>query len=875
MYMSLSCMTLILSAAANGSYSQNRIAGRVLYENGNPAEGFVTLGLPGDVLVLAFAIIEEDGSYSLAYNGKEDSIRISVSGLGLENASKVVANRTQKLDFTVKAKDVDLQEVSIKADPVTVRGDTTDYLVSSYAEQGDRVIGDVLKKIPGMEVSESGGISYNGKPISKFYVEEMDMLQGRYGLAVKNVKADDVGKVQVMEHHQPIRMMKGRTYSDDIAVNLKLKEKAKGTYALTTALGAGLQQGQGSGAGGLWNEELIGMYFGKDRQTMQTCKGNNSAEDILSELASQYGGSDYPVPISRVGVLSPGTPSLPQKRYVDNQTHAVSANWLEKLDGDREMTFNAVYSHDRQDREGYTYTEKYRPEVGNVRIHEMQSSRDKSHNLEVSHKYSNNADSKYTTNTLSARISWNDAAAHGRTVGQGYDSSVGQDMKSIPISFCDKAVIQRLLGENVFRFNFSFGYSQSAQTLQVTEYETELRVQELMPRSISMSAFTSYEKDFGQIRGEYGLSTNAMINGEDGMLTGVEGISEEESRNDMWYGTYRLNAFQSYKYQKNDCSVVLTLPVALDLQSLNDKVRKTRRTFFRPIVMPSLSADYDWNIFHALHAKVGYDQQVGGLNNIFQGYVMENYRTMMRSRLTDMFKCNSVSASGGYRYSNALRQVHFNANVGYSHTWRNQMGSIVYDGIFSSSVVEDRHNTSSSLSAGIGASKNFDWLRSSVKCNVGYSHGTYQRLLESQMVHYRQNSGSLSVSASATPVGWLGMVVSFGGMIGKTQDERTQSPTTKDYMGRLSLKFYPTKQLTVNISGEGTYDNWAERDNYRYFCDFGVQYNIKRVALELEGNNLLNQKKYVLNRTDNMDIYHLEYSLRPVNVLLKVRFKIL
>ena len=267
------------------------------------------------------------------------------------NYVKVVPNRSQTVNFIVESREIELKEVDIRADPVTVRGDTTDYLVASYTQQGDRVIGDVLKKIPGIEVSKSGGISYNGKPISKFYVEEMDMLQGRYGLAVNNVSADDVSKVQVMEHHQPVKMLQGRTFSEDVAINLKLKDKAKGTYALSTTLGGGLMEKIDCGVMGLWNEELIGMYFGKNRQTMQTYKGNNSADDILSELINQYGGVG-PRTVSRVGLLRPGTPSLPQKRYMDNQTHVISFNWLERLSKDKELTFNAVYSYDLQRREG-------------------------------------------------------------------------------------------------------------------------------------------------------------------------------------------------------------------------------------------------------------------------------------------------------------------------------------------------------------------------------------------------------------------------------------------------------------------------------------------------------------------------------------------
>lgn len=865
---------LALFAGALCVTAQIRITGRVLNKEGHPAEGFVTLGLAGQSTMLSYANLDEKGRYTLTFNGQADSLCIRVSGITIAPTTKVVPCRTQTLDFTVESQDFELQEVDIKVDPVTVRGDTTDYLVSSYTEQGDRVIGDVLKKIPGIDVSQSGAISYNGKPISKFYVEEMDMLQGRYGLAVNNISADDVSKVQVMEHHQPIKMLQNRTYSDNVAINLKLKDKAKGTYALSTALGAGLQQRQGGGVTGLWNEELIGMYFGKDRQTMQTYKGNNSADNILAELSNQYGGS-HPIPISRVNVLRPGTPGLPQKRYMDNRTHALSANWLERITKEKELTFNAVYTYDEQQRAGDTYTEHYRPLEAGVGIHETQTSRDKSHNLELAHKYTNNADRNYNSNALSARIAWSDANAYGLTTSQTYNSIVSQDMRSVPFSIQDAAEVQCLLGENIFRFNLRAGYAQSTQTLRVTEYDTRLRIQELLPRNLSLSAFTSYEKRWKYISGEYGFSASAALYGEDGTLSGETNLSPEDCRNNLWYGSHRLSVFQTYRYRYSHGIVTLGLPVALDVQHSNDRVRRERQAFFHPVVMPSLSANYDWNIYHSLHAKAEYDQQVGALNNVFRGYVMENYRTIIRSQIEKLFSRRSARVSGGYRYSNALQQVHFNANVSYGFTWRNQIESVVYNDIYSTSVVEDLSNTSSSFSASTGMDKHFSWCRSSIKWNIGYQHSEYQRFINTRMMDYRQHSGSASLSGFLTPVSWMTVAASLGGSLSKTRNELTTSATMKDYMGRLSLRFCPTKLLTLTVSGEGTYDNWANKDNWRYFCDLRLQYAFRRATLELEGNNLLNQKKYVLNRTDNMDIYHLEYALRPRNVLIKVRFKIL
>lgn len=867
---------LILFLLLGGEHilSQTRITGLVQDKASLPCNGFVTLYLPGEVVMHSYSEIDEKGHYTLTYNGNADSLCIRVSGMMIGNHVKVVPNRSQTVNFTVESRELELKEVDIKADPVTVKGDTTDYLVASYTQQGDRVIGDVLKKIPGIEVSKSGGVIYNGKPVSKFYVEEMDMLQGRYGLAVNNVSADDVSQVQIMEHHQPVKMLQGRKFSDDVAINLKLKDKAKGTYALSTALSGGLMEKKDNGVKGQWNEELLGMFYGKERQTMQTYKGNNSADNILSELTNQYGGGGLRT-VSRVGLLRPGTPSLPQKRHMDNQTHAISLNWLERLSKEKELTFNAIYSYDQQRREGYTYTERYRPNAPRLSIHESQTSKDKIHHFELVNKYTNNADNKYNTNELSFQISWNDGIVNGLTSGPNYNSTVNQEIRSTPLSILDKAFVQFLIGKNIFRLNLTAGYAQSPQTLRVVDMDNFFRQQELISRTMVLSALTSYERGIGPIRGEYGFSAAGHLYGEDGALTGMEDLSAKDCRNRMWYGVFNLSAFQTYSYQYTHGRVTLGLPIILDIQSSNDRVRDNRHTFFHPIVLPSISANYTWKIFHSINAKSEFEQQIGDLNNIFQGYVMENYREIVRSHTEKLLSRRSMKFSGSYRYSNALRQLHFNANIGYGYTWRNQMEAIVYNGIYSSSVFQDLSNKYSTLSVGIGLTKNFSWLKSYIKMNAGYSQNKNQRLVDGVMMDYRLHSGNMNVSGAITPIKWMTWVASIGSIFSKTLNEKTEFGTIKDYMGRLSLRLYPTKNFTLTLSGEGTYDNWADKNNYRYFSDIRMQYVFKKVTLELEGNNLFNQKKYVMTRNSNMDIYHLEYRLRPRNYLVKLRFKIL
>ena len=75
-----------------------------------------------------------------------------------------------------------------------------------------------------MDVDDDGKISYNGKNISKFYVEGMDLTDGRYNQLTNNLQAGAVKSVQILENHQPIRALQKKLTTEDIAINLKLKD---------------------------------------------------------------------------------------------------------------------------------------------------------------------------------------------------------------------------------------------------------------------------------------------------------------------------------------------------------------------------------------------------------------------------------------------------------------------------------------------------------------------------------------------------------------------------------------------------------------------------------------------------------------------------
>ena len=82
---------------------------------------------------------------------------------------------------------------------------------------------------------------------------------------------------------------------------------------------------------------------------------------------------------------------------------------------------------------------------------------------------------------------------------------------------------------------------------------------------------------------------------------------------------------------------------------------------------------------------------------------------------------------------------------------------------------------------------------------------------------------------------------------------------------------------TISNSGgiRDPYIMRGEENRHHWFADAKVKYKMKRIDLEMEASNLFNQQAYTQVNYSNLNIYRNVCQLRPMNVVAKVRFKLL
>lgn len=897
--MKLLAIAFLAFMAALPMMGQTIIDGTVTDSLGMSVDAYVTVSPKGESSIIGFADTDEKGRYRLEFTTDADSVTVIAAGMAIGQHVRTVANRSQRLDIHVGKKTIELKEVSVKAQKIRLEGDTLKYSVASYAQQGDRVIGDVLKKMPGIEVSESGAIKFNGKSIKKFYVEDMDLLQGRYGIATNNINASDVATVEVLQNHQSIKALQGKVLTDDVAINLKLRDSAKGTVAINSMFGGGYNLPNGDKCfgglkGGLWATELVGMYFAKTRQNMTLYKGNNTGDDVSKELTAHYSSVNSVglYPFCPTGAILPSGSGLPQKRTFDNRSHVLTANHLEKVAKDAELTFNLSYYDDNIRREGDSQSDIFLSDERRLLTSETMTSQSHIHNLSGQARYCLNSSNGFLANVLNFDANWNSddvdgmlavshipsSSKYNTTLVRQYFDRPGLSVSNTFNKLCN-------IGRHHLDLHFSLGYSQRPNTLTVgidslaTGSQTEY-VQDVDSRHIAGNFHTNFNFNFGNFKTSHGIVAHASLHGVETDLNNNSPSpysSTPQNSNDLWYNTYEVTLGQSCTYDYRRLQLQLGCPLSLYTQVLDDRIRNERDTYTHLLVSPNFSARYYWRDWTA-SMNANYNKTVGDPGGIYSGYIMHNYRSFQRSYVEQLSETDRIGASAMVRYSNALTATFVNLGASYSHTRDNQIYGYEYDGATSVVQAVDQHTTSDSYSVSTEASKGFDWLQSSLKAFGGFSTSSSEHLIGGVAYPFQSRTVSVGGGGTITPLPWLNFVVSSGYSWnwsfadGSSAD---MAQTVRSATQRFKMNMYITKQLTLTAAVEDNYNNLTKTDRHAWFGDVQAKYKLGKADLELEVNNVFNQKTYTRVNYSGLDIHASSSCLRPMSVIAKVRFKLL
>ncbi len=851
---------LIFLFVAVSAEAQVNVSGTVVDKESNePLTGASVIVKGADGKIKKYATSKGDGGFAMSLP--------SVTGCRLEVSMMSFAKKTIPLDSVSFPLTVQLEpgttllkEVTVKADRIREQGDTITYNVGSFAQQQDRSIGDVLKRMPGINVENSGKIQYQGEDINKFYIEGSDLLGGKYGIATNGISHEDVGAVEVMENHQPMQVLAGISFSDKAAINLKLKNKAKATWSFHGDAGGGYSW-QPDGA--IWDGELFAMAVMPNFQNITTFKTNNIGED-LSAQAVDFFASSRGTDLSRyVGVSLPGVPNLSRKRTLFNRSALVSTNALWKL-GRGEFKAQIDYSFNRVTADAANVT-TYFLNDGNRVVTENRNGVDRSHSLSGKFIYELNQKTAFINNTLKTNIDWDD-------VRLGVTGSLPNDQTaSLPDYYVgnDFKIIKRFNGKHLVTFISKNEWESLPQTLSVSINDGAMRQQ------VKDHAFYTNES------AAYAFSVKGItISLEGGVKAYFRSLNTElpdmpeeipgETANVLNTNYFMVYATPKFEYWVKRVNFSLDAPISFAHYTFDKALANRSEVYFSP----SLSMNWKPNNRFEMSVSGGTGRSPMNLNMIQPGYVMTNYRSFQRG-VDDFYNSSSQRVSGRLSYKHTRRGLFANAFVmqSWSHNPYTLAQQLYGDYVVYSYTSAKSDGQMLMASGNIG--KTLDFMRGSANINGSFSRNESHLVSENSSVNSVGTSWSAGAKINGSPLRWLSFDYRFEWASSRMSMNGINASWLCNMENELLLNIMPHKKWEWHISGEH-YRNELTSDQFKnvFLLDTKLIYKLnKRLELSASLNNIFNQRTYNYTTYNQLTSFESQRRLRGRELLISISLR--
>ncbi len=188
--------------------AQSTIRGTILDETATPLPfaAVSLLHLP-DSTIFVQGQTNDEGSFRFASEGQNERFLLQISYVGYEFFSREIlatGSRFDTLDFgNVKlvplSKLLDEAIVTATREAVQIKGDTMAFDAKSYQTQPNAMAGDLIKKLPSVEIEKDGTVKAQGEDVQQILVNGKPFFGTDVQIALQNLPADAIESVEIYD----------------------------------------------------------------------------------------------------------------------------------------------------------------------------------------------------------------------------------------------------------------------------------------------------------------------------------------------------------------------------------------------------------------------------------------------------------------------------------------------------------------------------------------------------------------------------------------------------------------------------------------------------------------------------------------------------
>jgi hypothetical protein len=869
----------------SNAISQTVIRGQINFSN-NEKNLPVSVILKDQENILAYTISDEYNRFEIQTN-KTGNFEIVFSSISMETQKQdvVISKPNQIIQKNVYLiyKPIELNEILIKSDkPIVVKKDTIVFTAKEFLNGNERVVEDLLRKIPGITVSDDGVIKIGNQEVEKIMIDGDDMFEKGYKILTKNMPVRPINKVELYQNYSNNKLLKGIENSQKVALNLRLKDDFKRQWFGNAELAYGVASEN------RYEVRTNLMNFGKKNKYYLLKALNNVGFDAVGDLNSlirpnrsyEIGNFGDNQIVKSTILLGGTTPALKPKRTNFNNAELISLNSIFTLSPKIKLKALSLFNSDEIN---YFRNSTNTFLIGNSNF---TNSEDYFGRVEKT-TYFNKLDFIYSiSNSKTFEFS-----SRYTTGNQGFNSEIkfNQDVLNEILKSNNNRIDQFLLFTNKYKENKVFVISGR---LIVENLPQEYGVNKFVYQDLFQTNNTNLEQTAQTKMLFYGTEFNLLDRKQHGNLVEIKSgfqhrtdffksnlflknqqtiISQPtDFQNDLVYSTDNLYFKTKYstKFKKAELFYQAGIHQLFNTIS-TDGSSKFQNAYF---INPKVDLVWELNSKNKVLSSLSYNTTNAEIQEVYNNYINTGFRSFSKGT-GDFNQLDATNFSLNYTVGNFTDR--FFGNIIFNYTTNHDF--------FSTNTIETQNYSQSekiiiknrtNFYVSSETNRYFSSLKSNIKLKLDASKSNYKnkindsqlRIIESTFINY-------GLEARSSFKGFFNYHIGSSFNYNEIKSSFKNSFTNSTSFLNLLFKFNKNNMLEIK-SERFIFGNVSDVNNKYYFFDIEHRCTIieNKIYMSLIGTNLFNVKTF--KETVLSDIYSINntFRLQPRYVMMRLEY---
>jgi hypothetical protein len=354
-------------------------------------------------------------------------------------------------------------------------------------------------------------------------------------------------------------------------------------------------------------------------------------------------------------------------------------------------------------------------------------------------------------------------------------------------------------------------------------------------------------------------------------------LESDSALNHVNWTKKKLYAEAAYDLPGKILKVNLTLPLTLQQINYSDSLYALNKGLTRLYFNPHLQVKYMTGVENYLTLLYNYRNQTGTIQDIYRGYILNDYRTLYANN-ADLTEQKNQLAAIGFNYRKALTLFFWSINALYNHIEANNIASSVITNSLQQRVVLPYANSTDSWTLNGTISKYSFALRTTFSAGVQWQSNSSVLIQNNALLPFNTVSEMFNVSADTKVSDKINF--SYKATLSQTYSHSTIEASANhidQLQQQATVNYISSDDLQFKLSGEHYFTRQQGNPDLKYFfADASAKFRINKwkTDLELSAVNFLNVKNYNALYLSANTLTASSYTLPGRIIMMKVMFNL-